>query len=119
MARINGKKAVTIHLSNEMAELIDKKRKEWGLRSRGEVLEHLLGWMAERKDDNAKQQQANLQINFSSYCLAEPRGSTCPTWIWAREDPGQLINSKRTNPTKVPIHTRHLHELSVGSVEHK
>ena len=55
MARINGKKAVTIHLSNEMAELIDKKRKEWGLRSRGEVLEHLLGWMAEPSDNNRKQ----------------------------------------------------------------
>ena len=54
MARINGKKAVTIHLSNEMAELIDKKRKEWGLRSRGEVLEHLLGWMVESSEGNKK-----------------------------------------------------------------
>ena len=55
MARTNNKKAVTIHLSNEMAELIDKKRKEWGLRSRGEVLEHLLGWMAAPSDGNGKQ----------------------------------------------------------------
>ena len=55
MARTNNKKAVKIHLSNEMAELIDKKRKEWGLRSRGEVLEHLLGWMAAPSDGNGKQ----------------------------------------------------------------
>ena len=44
---INNKKAVTIHLSNEIAAMIDQKRKEWGLRSRGEVIEHLLGWMVE------------------------------------------------------------------------
>ena len=54
MARIGNKKAFTVHLSDEMAELIDKKRKEWGLRSRGEVLEHLLGWMAEPSNDNGK-----------------------------------------------------------------
>ncbi|WP_114988654.1 ribbon-helix-helix protein, CopG family [Synechococcus sp. N19] len=47
MARINNKKAVTIHVSNEIAAMIDHKRKEWGLRSRGEVIEHLLGWMVE------------------------------------------------------------------------
>ena len=32
---------------DEVAEMIDKKRKEWGLKSRGQVLEHLLGWMVE------------------------------------------------------------------------
>ena len=47
MARLGNKKVITMHLSDEMAEMIDKKRKEWGLRSRGQVLEHLLGWMVE------------------------------------------------------------------------
>ena len=47
MARLGNKKAITMHLSDEMAEMIDKKRKEWGLKSRGQVLEHLLGWMVE------------------------------------------------------------------------
>ena len=30
MARLGNKKAITMHLSDEMAEMIDKKRKEWG-----------------------------------------------------------------------------------------
>ena len=47
MARIGNKKAFTLHLSDEMAAMIDLKRKEWGLRSRGEVIERLLGWMIE------------------------------------------------------------------------
>ena len=47
MARIGNKKAFTVHLSDEMAAMIDLKRKEWGLRSRGEVIEGLLGWMVE------------------------------------------------------------------------
>jgi len=47
MARIGNKKVLTIHLSDEMAAMIDLKRKEWGLRSRGEVIESLLGWMIE------------------------------------------------------------------------
>ena len=47
MARIGNTKAFTVHLSDEMAALIDRKRKEWGLKSRGEVIEHLLGWMVE------------------------------------------------------------------------
>ena len=47
MARLGNKKAFTIHLSEEMAATIDLKRKEWGLRSRGEVIERLLGWMVE------------------------------------------------------------------------
>ena len=41
MARIGNKKAFTLHLSDEMAAMIDLKRKEWGLRSRGEVIERL------------------------------------------------------------------------------
>ena len=40
-------KTFTVHLSDEMAAMIDLKRKEWGLRSRGEVIERLLGWMVE------------------------------------------------------------------------
>ena len=47
MARTGNKRAFTIHLSDEMAAVIDRKRKEWGLKSRGEVLERLLGWMVE------------------------------------------------------------------------
>ena len=47
MAGIGNKKAFTVHLSDEMAAMIDLKRKEWGLRSRGEVIERLLGWMVE------------------------------------------------------------------------
>ena len=47
MARIGNKKAFTIHLSDEMAAMIDFKRKQWSLKSRGEVIEHLLGWMVD------------------------------------------------------------------------
>ena len=50
MARIGNKKAFTIHLSDEMAAMIDIKRKEWGLRSRGEIIERLLDWMLERPE---------------------------------------------------------------------
>ena len=52
MARIGNKKAFTVHLSDEMATMIDLKRKEWGLKSRGEVIERLLGWMIETKAPN-------------------------------------------------------------------
>ena len=52
MARIGNKKAFIIHLSDEMAAMIDLNRKEWGLKSRGEVIESLLGWMLETKDPN-------------------------------------------------------------------
>ena len=47
MARIGNKKAFTVHLSDEMAAMIDLKRKECGLKSRGEVIERLLGCMVE------------------------------------------------------------------------
>ena len=50
MTRIGNKKAFTIHLSDEMAAMIDLKRKEWCLKSRGEVIERLLGWMIEPTD---------------------------------------------------------------------
>ena len=52
MARIGNKKAFTLRLSDEMAAMIDLKRKEWGLRSRGEVIERLLGWMLETEESN-------------------------------------------------------------------
>ena len=52
MARIGNKNALTIHLTDEMAAMIDLKRKEWGLRSRGEVIQHLLGWMSESSDSD-------------------------------------------------------------------
>ena len=42
MARIGNKKVFTIDLSDEMAAMIDLKRKECGPRSRGEVIERLL-----------------------------------------------------------------------------
>ena len=47
MARIGNKRAFTVHLSDEMAAMIDLKRKECGLRSRCEVIERILGWMVE------------------------------------------------------------------------
>ena len=50
MARIGNKKAFTIHLSDEMAAMIDLKRRESGLKSRGEVIERLLGWMVETNE---------------------------------------------------------------------
>ena len=53
MARIGNKKAFTVHLSDEMAAMIDLKRKEWGLRSRGEVIERLLGCMVEPSESDA------------------------------------------------------------------
>ena len=53
MARIGNKKAFTVHLSDEMAAMIDLKRKEWGLSSRGEVIERLLGWMVELSESDA------------------------------------------------------------------
>ena len=53
MARIGNKKAFTIHLSDEMAAMIDLKRKVWGLKSRGEVIERLLGWMVEPSESDS------------------------------------------------------------------
>ena len=47
MARIGNKKAFTIHLSDEMAAMIDLQVARVGPKSRGEVIERLLGWMVE------------------------------------------------------------------------
>ena len=52
MARIGNKNPLTIHLTDEMAAIIDLKQKEWGLRSRGEVIQHLLGWIIEPSDSD-------------------------------------------------------------------
>ena len=52
MARIGNKKPITVHLSDEMAAMIDLKRKEWGLKSRGEVIERLLGLLIEPTDSD-------------------------------------------------------------------
>ena len=53
MARIGNRKAFTVDLSDEMAAMIDLKRKEWGLRSRGEVIERFLGWMVEPSESDS------------------------------------------------------------------
>ena len=45
-------KTFTIHLSDEIAAMIERKRKEWGLKSRGEVIERLLSWMVEPTDSD-------------------------------------------------------------------
>ena len=41
----------TISMSPELIEELERRRHEWGLRSKGEVLEHLLGWMLEEPAD--------------------------------------------------------------------
>ena len=41
----------TISMSPELIEELERRRHEWGLRSKGEVLEHLLGWMLEKPAD--------------------------------------------------------------------
>ena len=40
MARFRDKRAVTIHLSDEMVKMIEQKRKQWGPKSRGDVREY-------------------------------------------------------------------------------
>ena len=57
MARIGNKTAFTVHMSDEMAAMIDRKRKEWGLKSRGEVIERLLGWMVGLNDSDGSLQR--------------------------------------------------------------
>ena len=57
MERIGNKTAFTVHMSDEMAAMIDRKRKEWGLKSRGEVIERLLGWMVGLTDSDGSLQR--------------------------------------------------------------
>ena len=42
----------TISMSPELIEELERRRHEWGLRSKGEVLERLLGWMLEEPEDS-------------------------------------------------------------------
>ena len=41
----NTTKKMTICITAEMAAAIEGRRKQWGLKSKGEVIEHLLDWM--------------------------------------------------------------------------
>ena len=41
----------TISMSPELSQELDRRCKEWNLKSKGEVLEHLLGWMVEKDRD--------------------------------------------------------------------
>ena len=38
----------TVELSSELLKVLDKHRRDWGARSRGEVVEMLLGWMKKK-----------------------------------------------------------------------
>ena len=57
MERIGNKKAFNIHLSNEIAAMIDRKRKEWDLKSRGEVIERLFALMVDPSDSDGYSQR--------------------------------------------------------------
>ena len=57
MSSIGNKTAFSVHLSDEMAAMIDRKRKEWGLKTCGEVIERLLGWMVGLTDSDGSLQR--------------------------------------------------------------
>ena len=38
-----------VELSPELVAMLDKRQREWGTSSRGEVVEMLLGWMKKRQ----------------------------------------------------------------------
>ena len=38
----------TVQLSPELVAMLDKRQREWGTNSRGEVVEMLLGWMKKK-----------------------------------------------------------------------
>jgi hypothetical protein len=38
----------TVELSPELVRVLEKRRRDWGAKSRGEVVEMLLGWMKKR-----------------------------------------------------------------------
>ena len=40
---------ISIRMNVHLIAELDRRRKQWGLKSRGAVLEHLLGWMVEEK----------------------------------------------------------------------
>lgn len=37
-----------VELSPELVKVLDKRRRDWGAKSRGEVVEMLLGWMKKK-----------------------------------------------------------------------
>jgi len=37
-----------VELSPELVKVLDQRQREWGARSRGEVVEMLLGWMKKK-----------------------------------------------------------------------
>ena len=39
----------TVQLSPELVQVLDQRRRDWGAKSRGEVVEMLLGWMKKKK----------------------------------------------------------------------
>ena len=41
---------MSVRINVELMAEIERRRKLWGLRSRGEVLEAMLGWMVEAAD---------------------------------------------------------------------
>ena len=44
-------KKMTICITPEMAAAIEGRRKQWGLKSKGEVIERLLDWMTKEPVD--------------------------------------------------------------------
>ena len=45
-----GQKTVTVRLSDETAAMIERKLKQWSLKSRSEVVEQVLGWYVQLSD---------------------------------------------------------------------
>ena len=50
MGKNKGNKTVTVQLSDETAAMIDRKLKQWSLKSRSEVIEQVLGWYVQHSD---------------------------------------------------------------------
>ncbi len=50
MGKNKGKKTVTVQLSDETAAMLDRKLKQWSLKSRSEVIEQVLGWYVQPSD---------------------------------------------------------------------
>ena len=50
MGKNKGNKTVTVQLSDETAAMIDRKLKQWSLKSGSEVIEQVLGWYVHPSD---------------------------------------------------------------------
>ena len=50
MGKNKGKKTVKIRLSNETGAMIDRKLKQWSLKSPSQVIEQVLGWYVQPSD---------------------------------------------------------------------